>query len=192
MKRLATVIWIVIAACNIQAQQVYKMIPEQSTMIVTGTSSLHNWEVKAEKIDCKIIVKNTNPSRVIDMVNLTVWSSDLVSDNSIMDKKTQEALKSDKYPEIIFNLNSNEKPVISNNNFGGTVTGELSLAGVVRNISVPFTGELKGDHLYINGSEKIDMSEFGIQPPTALLGTLKTGKEVTIIFSLNFKLENGT
>ena len=36
------------------------------------------------------------------------------------------------------------------------------------------------------GSIKIVMSDYGIEPPVAMFGTLKTGDEVTIDFELKF------
>ena len=40
--------------------------------------------------------------------------------------------------------------------------------------------------IYFQGSKSIDMTQFGITPPTALMGTLTTGKDVTITFKLYF------
>jgi hypothetical protein len=34
------------------------------------------------------------------------------------------------------------------------------------------------------------MSQYGIEPPVALLGTLKTGDEVAVEFNLNFEQNN--
>jgi hypothetical protein len=62
------------------------------------------------------------------------------------------------------------------------------LAGVTKRISVPFTGVQAGDKVSINGSKELKMSEFNIKPPTAMLGTLKTGDQVTVAFQLNFQV----
>lgn len=36
------------------------------------------------------------------------------------------------------------------------------------------------------GEIKINMTEFNVDPPTALLGTIKTGEEITIKFQVFF------
>jgi len=37
----------------------------------------------------------------------------------------------------------------------------------------------------VTGSYKFKMSSFGIDPPRAMLGTIRTGDEVTIKFKIN-------
>jgi hypothetical protein len=39
--------------------------------------------------------------------------------------------------------------------------------------------------MQISGSKKLKMTEFDMVPPTALMGTIKTGDEVTVTFNLN-------
>ncbi|MNR63935.1 hypothetical protein D3C85_1864080 [compost metagenome] len=39
----------------------------------------------------------------------------------------------------------------------------------------------------MQGSDKITFKEFGLKSPTAMLGTIKTGEDLTIKFNLNFK-----
>jgi hypothetical protein len=43
---------------------------------------------------------------------------------------------------------------------------------------------ISGNRIQIKGSKKVKMTDFNISPPTAMLGTLKTGDEVTISFTL--------
>ena len=38
-----------------------------------------------------------------------------------------------------------------------------------------------------NGSKKLKMTDYGIKPPTALLGTMTTGDEVEIVFQVTLK-----
>ena len=46
--------------------------------------------------------------------------------------------------------------------------------------------DLKDQIINIKGEKTLKMSDFDVKPPTALLGTLKTGNDITIKFNLNY------
>jgi len=177
---------------NILAQQVYKVVPQNSRMKIEGTSSLHDWDMTVENFNCDMAVIIGNPSITIEKVNFTGIASTISSHNSIMDSKTRNALKTDKYPEIRFRMTSPLKIISQGNSFKGLATGELYIAGKTRTVSLPFSGKRTSEAtISITGEKKIDMTEYGIDPPTAMFGTLKTGKEVTVSFEISMKNLSG-
>ena len=179
---------LLINTLNILAQQVYKVIPQNSTMKIEGTSSLHDWDMTVENFKCDMSVIMGNPSITIERVNFTGISSTISSHNSIMDSKTRNALKTEKYPEISFRMTSPLKIASQGNAFRGTATGELFIAGKTRTINLPFSGKTTSENLIsISGAKKIDMTEYGVDPPTAMFGTLKTGKDVTVSFEIRLR-----
>ena len=170
------------------AQQSFRLVPTNSSMTIEGTSSLHDWEMNVEKLSCLLNATVGNPSMSIQSVTFTAESSSISSHSSLMDSKAHDALKTKKYPEIRFRITSSLKVPVKDGSFQGIAEGELTLAGITRKISLPYKGKIAGkDNITITGSEKIDMTEYDIEPPTAMLGTLKTGKEVVISFSLDLK-----
>lgn len=188
MKTRIIVLSTLLFAWNLKAQQTFRIIPENSKMNIEGTSTVHDWEMDAEKFSCVVDLETDGPSMRVSNVVLTVTATGLVSGYSLMNDKTYAALKADRYPEIRFSLESSDNLSVSNGAFSGRATGMLYLAGVSKRIDVHFTGRFTGNgQLTISGSKKIDMTGYGIDPPTAMLGTLKTGKDVTVSFSLNFK-----
>ena len=179
---------LLINTLNILAQQVYKVIPQNSTMKIEGTSSLHDWDMTVENFKCDMSVIMGNPSITIERVYFTGISSTISSHNSIMDSKTRNALKTEKYPEISFRMTSPLKIASQGNAFRGTATGELFIAGKTRTINLPFSGKTTSENLIsISGAKKIDMTEYGVDPPTAMFGTLKTGKDVTVSFEIRLR-----
>ena len=67
-------------------------------------------------------------------------------------------------------------------------TGKLTIAGVTRDAQV--TAVCKpgpGNTLTVTGSQKISMKDFSIDPPTFMLGTIKTGNDITLSFNLTLK-----
>lgn len=62
--------------------------------------------------------------------------------------------------------------------------GMLEIAGKKRQVEIPIAGIVKSNNmLEVKGDYRIDMTQYGVDPPTAMFGTLKTGKDVLVSFS---------
>ena len=91
------------------AQEVFQLKPGDGHFQVTGTSTLHEWEMEANGIRGKVSVKTQDGVlKSIEGVDLLVKSNEIVSGNSIMDQKTSKALNASKYPEIKKNHSQNK------------------------------------------------------------------------------------
>lgn len=171
------------------SQETVVLLPHQSVITINGTSSLHDWEEKVEKFDVNLnLTFREKEISGIDMVSLTCQSVSITSDNSIMTHKTHNALQVEKYPEIIFKLVSVDHLTSKNGNFSGTLVGDIILAGVTKRIQLTFVGTHTGNKITIKGSKELNMNDFKIKPPTAMMGTLKTGEQITVSFQLNFQV----
>ena len=164
-----------------------KLILPESKVSVRGTSSMHDWEVAVEKYEVEFLLKNTDNGKIsISNIKASFSGASVTSDNSIMTGKARDALKVREHPDIVFISDGAENVVRNEGKISGTMIGKLSLAGVSKSIDIVFTGKIKGDSIHISGSEEVNMADYGIKPPTALLGTLKTGEMVTIDLQLSF------
>jgi polyisoprenoid-binding protein YceI len=192
MKTIRTLITVLLLIGITQAlvsQTAVNLLPEQSTITIKGTSSLHDWEEKVEKFEVTLNLKFREKEITgIDKVHLICNSSSIASENFIMTNKTHNALMVDKYPDIIFKLVSVDKLSSQNGNFSGTLVGDVILAGVTKRITVAFTGVRSGNKISIKGLKELNMNDFKIKPPTAIMGTLKTGAEITVSFQLSFQI----
>ena len=165
------------------AQQNYKLLPEGSSITINGTSSVHDWEMKMEDFRCSATFEMGNPSMKIKEVNFIGKATSIESSYTIMDDKTYDALNVEKFPDIRFTNANEEKVFVNNQNFSASIIGKLFLAGEGKLVSIPVSGKfLQDNNLLIIGSKTLKMSDFKVKPPTAMLGALKTGDEVTISF----------
>jgi len=172
-----------------QAQHSVSLIPSQSKITISGTSNLHDWEEKVQMFNVSLNLKLSEEGiGSINGIQFNCRSGSIVSDNSIMTNKTHNALMVDKYPEITFKLVSVDNLSSSNGNFSGNLVGDITLAGVTKRISLSFAGVHTGNKITINGSKELNMNDFRIKPPTAMMGALKTGEQVTVSFQLNFQV----
>jgi len=166
------------------------LLSKNYTVTILGTSNLHNWnETVGTVFGDGSVTWNADGSFDLDAINLKMQVSSIKSDmGSIMNNNTYKALKADNNPEIVFTLNTPVKSIKA----GETATtvsakGTLTIAGATKTIdmiikvSAPNHG-----YLTFEGSQTIKMTDYGISPPTALLGTLRTGDDITINFKTVF------
>lgn len=164
---------------------------KKSSITVKGTSSLHDWKMATENFNCSIAVMGKEDKYQIGDVAFSCNSTSLKSDNSIMDKKAWDALDAKKYSTIRFESNQLFEIKSKDKTTEGQLTGELELNGIKKTLLVPYKGETEqnGD-VIVKGDVTLKMSDFGIVPPTAIMGTLKTGDMVTVSFTLVFDQQN--
>ncbi len=173
----------------VQAQSSFKVDNSNSSITITGTSNVHDWEMKAAGMTVSMVLDSEGENvKNISEVEFSMPAKNLSSHNSIMDKKTWEAIQADKYKTIKFSLSGVNGLTVDRDQIKGIAQGTLSIAGKSNTVTIPFSGSIKGGtNISIEGSKEIKLQDFDVEPPTAMMGTLKTGETVNIIFNLQFK-----
>ncbi len=181
---------VIVMAFSIQISQAqtYQLKNDISTLKVEGTSNIHDWQVVAEKQQGKLVAEvNEGKVTKIQQLDLTVTAESLKSGKSGMDKNTYKALKTDKNKQIIFKLTKvNSIDCSTANSCKVVVTGNLTIAGMTKPIDMTFDMKVYGTKILLVGSKTLKMTDFGVDPPKALLGTITTGDEITIKFESSF------
>lgn len=189
--RLLIIIPLFLSASVLQGQNQYTLAGDHK-ITIEGTSNVHNWEEVAQTASGDGVVQwNQDATFNIQKLNLKVTVKSLKSDKgSIMDNKTYDALKGDDHPYITFKLSSIKSMVKSGTGYTVKVNGDLTIAGVTKNVDINGTVYVKENgKLYIETSKSIKMTDFGIDPPTAMMGAMTVGNEITIKFKLNFLMK---
>lgn len=182
---------LLLASVGVQAQ--YEIKDKQ--MAIHGSSNLHDWESKVNTIRASGDIQvEAGVLKGIKSLNVEIPVTSIKSPKgSIMDKKTYDALKSDKHPNISFKLTKLNLLNKSGDGYAINATGNLTVAGVTKSTEITVTGKVTGDgSVKFEGSKKMKMTDFGIQPPTALMGTMKTGDDITIKFAVTLGKTTGS
>jgi polyisoprenoid-binding protein YceI len=160
------------------------------TVTIRGTSNLHAWDENVKIVSGDGNVNwNKDGSFDLNAVSIKMSVHSIKSDmGAVMNNNTYKALKADTYPEIIFKLTVPIKSIQSKPDQNSiSAKGTLTIAGVTKTVDMKVKVFMQEQNkLTFEGSQSIKMTDFGIDPPTALFGTLKTGDEITIYFKTNF------
>jgi polyisoprenoid-binding protein YceI len=169
----------------IYAQTAYEV--KSHTIVIEGTSNLHDWTADVEKVAGTFNMKVENGKIVgIDKLSINVDAESLKgSKGSIMNGKIYEALNSKKHPQISFSLNKVNSIEEQSGNIKISTSGMLTVSGVSKPISLIATGRVMptGEIEFI-GTTSLKMTDYSVKPPTAMFGALTTGDEI----KLNYKV----
>tara|TARA_B100000780_G_C21068429_1_gene429761 strand:- start:232 stop:789 length:558 start_codon:yes stop_codon:yes gene_type:complete len=163
--------------------QVLKVSQSDSKVEITGTSSLHDWTETVEDFygSGNFSIESQKVQKVENVV-LTFKVEGIKSGKSLMDKNTYNALKSEDHPTITF---KSESSSISGNTI--SLKGKLNVAGTSKSVTLKGTYQVVNNQVKVKGEFTMDMTQYNVEPPTAMMGTITTGKDVTIVYDVIFK-----
>ena len=156
---------------------------ESSSKIwVEGTSTVHDWTCTVTQFAGTV---NAEPAEAsfadLSTTTLTVPVQGIDCDNGTMNGKVRDALGSS---PIRYALTSATPGASAADGwFSIRTTGNLSIAGATQPAQMTVKAKaLDGGRFRITGQHALKMTDYGVSPPTAMFGTLKTGDEVTVHF----------
>lgn len=161
---------------------------KSGSIVVEGTSNVHDWDAKAEDFMLKAVITKTSDAVDVKNLSLNVVSESLKSGKGGMDKNIYKALNTGKHKNITFNQTKLvSAKSTSADNYKVQVEGNLVINGSSKVISLSFDLKEQGGTYTMIGDYKINMPAYNVEPPTALMGTIKTGADVVIKFNLKLK-----
>jgi polyisoprenoid-binding protein YceI len=115
----------------------------------------------------------------VDAFEISIPAATLTSPTDGLDKNMHKALKVNEHADITFRLVRVEADA------GGVkAIGTLRIAGVERDVALALKTQRTAAGLTVRGDTRILMTDYGIKPPTAMLGMLKTDPNVTVAFEV--------
>lgn len=166
-------------------EQTYQV--QDFTISILGASTLHDWKVATNEIaeypeaiiiDEELQVKDFGFKVPVDGMDGGRGPS--------MNKKIKKALKSTEHPFVIF---TQTQAIAIENIDGSTMstTGLLTIAGVEKEITIEVIASKNEGQLVFTGKYPMKMSDFDIEPPTAMFGQIVTKDDITIEFELIYQ-----
>lgn len=191
---LAILVAFLFTATATIAQEVTYSIDQVHEFIIDGDSNARDWDAKVS-ISEGTLVLNEVEDMSIDKLTPEVFSSmkmtmpveDIDSDSRRLNSNLHEYLLEDDHPNITFELI--EITDIEVNGDTAIITAEvvINAAGVDHTTSMTVNATMNSDSsITFSGSKELLMTNFDIEPPTAVFGTIRARDEMEIRFNVTF------
>jgi hypothetical protein len=177
-----------------------------STLWLEGTSTLHDYESRTSETAIAMIRDPAAPqpsdaaafealirASGVRGVDVRVPVLSLRSKKSGLDRNLWRTLQADAHPAIHCQI---DRATVTSSATGGDTLGiraegTLEVAGRTRPITLEARAWRAASGIWISGSTPLLMSDFGIKPPTMMMGTLRVANRVTVHYRLLLTPENG-
>ena len=159
-------------------------------IIVEGTSNIHDWDMQSDKGTCTAIFEVNNAGALTSLTTLSfsVPVESIKSEHKAMGKNTYKALNSDKYASISFVSGAAVIKPTGTSGYLLTTNGKLTISGVTKDVQLSATGVVNPDKsITYSGAYQLKMTDYNVQPPSIMLGTIKTGNAITVKYNLVLK-----
>jgi len=103
---------------------------------------------------------------------------------AIINKELNEiVLETAKYPDITFK-STDISGKLKNGAFDVRVTGDITLHGVTRKVTIPATVTVEGNTFHAKGQFKLDRKKFGVNATEAFHGIVKVRHTLIFVFDI--------
>lgn len=161
----------------------------QSRVWIEGTSTVRDFTCKADRVEGNVEAQSAVASvadgkHAVQTARVTVPVAALDCGNGTMNEHMRKALKSDANHTIEYRLTGYDVSAPAGGSAPVQMKGTLRIAGQEQPVVI--TGRVSAENggLRVRGEKQIRMTEFGVRPPTLMMGTMKVADLVTVKFDV--------
>ena len=160
-----------------------------SRVWVDGTSTVRAWHCESARGEGSAAASSTELSQLgsVSRAEFSVPVATLDCRNQTMNGHMRNALKADAAPQIRFRATSVQVTPTSADAGTARMEGTLSMGGQDKPVTLEGTVARENGELRVRGSKRLVMTEWGLRPPTLMLGTMKVNPAVTVGFDVVLK-----
>ncbi len=177
--------WAAVARLNLQPD---------SQLWVEGTSTVRDFKCSARSLDATISTTRADAAtalyageKAVTAVSFRIPAAELDCRNGQMNDHMLKALKAGANPTIVFDLAGYDL-LDANGKVQANLTGTLSLGGVARPITLAANlVQEVGGGVRVKGVYDLRMTDYGLKPPSLMMGTMRVNDLVKVNFDLVLK-----
>ena len=170
------------------------VLQPQSRLWVEGSSNVRDFTCTSTAIETRVqssvagaVSAVLAGTKAVESAELSVPAASLDCKNGKMNDHMLKALKAKDNPTILFRITSYDVAKAAAG-VKGTAIGELTLGGVRKTITVTANAAPDADGaLRLTGAYQLKMTEFGLTPPSLMMGTMKVDPAVAVSFDIQLK-----
>lgn len=189
LRTFPAVLFAATALSAVPAAQPAPLAMDTARVTIAGSSNIHEytaWTDTVRVTRVKVAASVTAATFWDEIVKpgalegfeVAIPAATLSSPKEGLDKNMHKALKVEANRDITFRLARLERAATG----ALMAVGTLRIAGVEREVELALKIERRDAALVVRGQLPLLMTDYGIKPPTAMLGMLKTDPKVTVTF----------
>lgn len=167
--------------------------PGNGSVTVKGSSTLHDWSVDSQTIEGRVVFNGDTPSSLVQNNELAfdlgeagveIPVKSLAGEKEGLNQKMYTAMEAETYPSVTYELEEvslQEQP--ARNRVRLTSQGTLTVHGTTQTLRMPMEVKRKGTRLIASGQTDLKMTDFDIEPPTAMGGLVTAYDKVTVTWT---------
>jgi len=197
MKKFSSIVLLISIFINSLSSQtsVKVNLLKNSWLTINGTTNIlpfkltHNGDMLLDKSITMTATQNQN-KLYLSQNQLDIQVKNFSTDNPMALRDFMKLIKSDVYPSIKTQLNyietlpSNERDTYSK----GIAQVNITITGVTHQYSIPVSSNIHGEYISVVGEKKINIRDFGLEPPVEMMGLIKVSEWISINFRMVCKL----
>lgn len=191
---ITSLITILFLSGSLFAQDVTLNIQGVPQITIDGDSNVRSWDADVKSVSAELVLTNIED---ITLENLTAESfksmtitmpvESIDSGSRSLTRNIKNYLKEDDHPNITFTLNRVTDIQIENDSAIITAEGVINAAGKDHTVTMNVNASMNPDgSINFNGEQELLMTSFDIDPPTAVMGTVRARDEFKVIYNVNF------
>lgn len=162
-------------------------------MIIDGDSNVKSWDADVTQMDGTLRLQNVEsviPGNLtpesFNNLSITIPVKGIESSSGGLTSNIHKYLKEKDHPNITFELNDVTNIAEENGSYIITASGTVTAAGKKNNIDMKVTANIQNEGIQFSGEKELLMTDFDIDPPTAVFGTVRSKDEFTVKFDITF------
>lgn len=188
-RTLGAVVFVAAAALAPPPER-YVLDPAGSRFWIDGTSTMGRYTCRAARLDGSGTLDEATAPRGRAELRVEVRSFDC--GQAQMNRDFRNALRASAHPRVTLTVErASVRPAAAGGRtVAATATGTLRLAGVSRPLTFEATARpLGGGRYRVEGQHALKMTDFGVPPPTGLMGLVRAHDRVVARFDVVLREE---
>lgn len=171
-----------------QAQSPRVTVRPGATLEFDGDSTVRRFTCKAKAVPVRVQASGALAPEALAGVTLELAKKQLDCGDGTMNDHMLKALQADKHESIRFVMSSVEAGAAKDGAVPMRVKGDLTISGQTRPVVLEASSRAADDgSLRVEGRHAVKMTDWGVKPPTLMLGTIKVKDTAVVRFDLTLE-----
>jgi polyisoprenoid-binding protein YceI len=156
-----------------------------SRVWVTGTSTARSYRCESTQVEGTAEAGSANLSSLGEVTGarITIPVATLDCRNNTMNGHMRNALKAAQAPTISFRATT-ISVASSAEGAAARLSGELTIGGQTQPVTMNATVSEEDGKLRVRGTKALVMTDYGLRPPSLMMGTMRVNPNVTVGFDV--------